>query len=75
VFYGTIGVISVVVIAALLSKRPRFAAFVFPALAVAAVFVPLLTGGIIFGFFGWLALATHVMLVVPTLRQRAMAIK
>src|SRR5262249_55009956 len=75
VFYSTIGVISVVVIAALWSNCPRFAAFVFPALAVAAVLVPLLAGGIIFGLFAWLALATHVMLVVPALRQRAMAVK
>jgi hypothetical protein len=75
VFYGTIGVISAVVITALLSNRPRFAAFVFPALALAAVFVPLLTGGIIFGFFAWLALATHMMLVIPAFRQRAMTVK
>jgi hypothetical protein len=42
---------------------------------VAAVFVPVLAGGIIFGLFAWSALATHVMLVVPALRQRAMAVK
>ena len=69
-FYGTIVAISVAVIAALASKRPRYAAFIFPVLVVAAVSVAPLSGGIIFGFFAWLALATHVMLLVPTLREQ-----
>jgi hypothetical protein len=69
-FYGTILVLSVAVIAALVSKGPRYAAFIFPAVALSAVFIAPLAGGIIFGFFAWLALATHVMLVIPALRRR-----
>jgi hypothetical protein len=72
VFYGVIGLITVFVPAALALKQPRVAAFTFPALAVGAVFLPLFTGGILFGLFAWLVLATHLMLVVPALRRRAM---
>jgi MFS family permease len=70
VFYGTIIVLSVVVVAAVVSNRPRFAALIFPAVALAAVFISPLAGGIIFGFFAWLALATHLLLLVPSFRQR-----
>ncbi len=71
-FYGTIVVLSVAVIAAVASKRPRVAALIFPAFAIAAVFISPLAGGIIFGFFAWLALATHVLLLVPPLREKAL---
>jgi len=71
-FYGTIVVLSVAVVAAVVSNRPRFAALIFPAVALAAVFIAPLAGGIIFGFFAWLALATHVLLIVPALRERAL---
>ena len=75
VFFGTIVVISVVVISAVVINRPRYAAFIFPAIALAAVFIGPLAGGIIFGFFAWLAMATHVVLLVPAIRQRILSAK
>jgi hypothetical protein len=71
-FYGTIVVLSVAVVAATACKRPRVAALIFPALAIAAVSIAPLAGGIIFGFFAWLVLATHVLLLVPSLREQAL---
>jgi hypothetical protein len=58
-FYGTIVVLSIAVIAAVASKRPRFAALIFPALAIAAVSIAPLAGGII-------------LLLVPPLREQAL---
>jgi MFS family permease len=72
-FYGTIVVLSIAVLAAVAARRPRVAALIFPALAVAAVSIAPLAGGIIFGFFAWLTLATHVLLLVPSLREQALA--
>jgi hypothetical protein len=71
-FYGTMVIVTIALLTAMIAGKPKIAAFIFPALAVIAIYAGPLTGGIIFGFFGWLVLAVHVLLLVPALREQAM---
>ena len=69
VFYGTPIALSVAAVVAVVSNHPHSRTY-FPAVALAAVFISPLAGGIICGFLVCLALATHVLLLIPSLRQR-----